>query len=68
VFQRHGVIEIGMDEAICTGTTCRLTDGHNTLFSDGNHVSAYAARTVYAPFLHDRLFGPDTPLLRRGLE
>lgn len=58
VFERFGVIEIAMDQAICADGVCKLHDGENNIFKDGNHLSEFGATEYYAPFLHDRLFKP----------
>lgn len=66
IFKKHGVIEIRMDEAICAGGVCKIADGTNTIFKDGNHLSEFGATTYFAPFLYDKLFGTNGAIEARA--
>ena len=66
IFKKYDVIDIRMDEAICAKAVCKVAEGANTIFSDDNHLSDFGARTIYAPFLYDRLFGPNGAIKMRA--
>ncbi|WP_428990235.1 acyltransferase family protein [Methylocapsa aurea] len=57
IFDRYRVIEIAMDDAICTHGVCKIVDGTSPIFKDQNHLSAFGATNYYAPFLYEKLFG-----------
>lgn len=58
VFEKNNVIEIRMDEPICAGNTCKITDGLNPIFGDEHHISEYGAKTYFEPYIFGKLFGP----------
>ena len=57
IFTQYSVIEIAMDDAICTHGVCKIVDGTSPIFKDQNHLSAFGAANYYAPFLYEKLFG-----------
>ena len=48
---------IELSDALCSQGVCPLEHGLHALYSDGNHISAYAANTIITEFLKDRLSG-----------
>jgi peptidoglycan/LPS O-acetylase OafA/YrhL len=48
---------IELSDALCSEGACPPEQGLRALYSDENHISAYAANTIVTAFLKDRLSG-----------
>ena len=48
---------VELSDALCSQNACPPNLGLHALYSDGNHISAYAANTIITMFLKDRLSG-----------
>lgn len=47
---------VHLSESLCQGESCGAAIGEHALYSDGNHLSAFAADNIVGPYLVGRLF------------